>query len=76
MKVKKEVDCIGQFCPLPLVKTRYAIESVKKGDIVKVLADDEGAKEDFPHWCDSTGNTLVKAGTEKGVLVFYIKKGK
>jgi len=74
MKEDKVLDCVGFYCPLPVVKTKLELEKMKEGEILKVLADDPGAKSDFPNWCKETGNELLKTEETDGVLVFYIRK--
>ena len=68
------LDCTGFFCPLPVVKTKLVLEKMKSGEVLKVTADDLGAKKDFPAWCNETGNELLKTEEENGILIFYIRK--
>ena len=68
------LDCTGFFCPLPVVKTMLVLEKMKSGEVLKVTADDLGAKKDFPAWCNETGNELLKTEEENGILIFYIRK--
>ncbi|RLD15867.1 MAG: hypothetical protein DRI36_06530 [Caldiserica bacterium] len=51
MREDRVLDCTGFYCPLPIVKTKLELEKMKEGEILKVLADDPGAKSDFPSWC-------------------------
>lgn len=74
MEIDKELDCIGFYCPLPVVKTKVELENMASGEILKISADDPGAKSDFPAWCNETGNTLLKTEENDGEYVFYIKK--
>lgn len=45
------VDCLGEFCPMPIVKLSKAVASADPGTVVEVLSDDEAAKVDIPVWC-------------------------
>ena len=74
MEYDKELDCIGVYCPLPVIKTKQEMEGMERDDVLKVTADDPGSKEDFPAWCDATGNMLVGKEEKDGEFVFYIKK--
>ena len=58
MKYDLELDTRGLYCPLPIIKTKIEMETLEKGGILKVIADDPGAKTDFPAWCRETGNIL------------------
>nr|MDA3792830.1 sulfurtransferase TusA family protein [Elusimicrobiota bacterium] len=60
MNFNRELDCVGFFCPLPVVKTKLELEEIEPGEILKVTADDPGSKEDFPAWCSETGHKLLK----------------
>jgi tRNA 2-thiouridine synthesizing protein A len=75
MKVDKVLDAKGLACPLPIVKTKKAIEDLESGQILEVLATDKGAKNDLTAWASSTGHKLVESKEVDDVFVFYIKKG-
>lgn len=38
--LEKSIDCIGLFSPMPIVKTRDAIQSMAVGQILEILSDD------------------------------------
>ena len=63
------------LCPMPIIKTKKVIQELQPGEILEVIADDPGAKEDFPAWCEQTGNELLKLEEkENGDIYVYIKK--
>lgn len=35
----KKVDCLGDMCPIPIIKTRRALKSVSSADTIKVVTD-------------------------------------
>ena len=46
-----ELDTSGTECPIPVLKARKLSQSLTKGNIVKVIATDPLAEEDFkPDW--------------------------
>ena len=53
------LDCLGQRCPLPVIKLAKAIPGVAIGEIVRVLADDPAAANDIPAWCRLKGQEFV-----------------
>ncbi len=75
MEVKKELNAVGLSCPIPIIKTKKAMDELNPGEILLVLADDPGAREDFPAWCEQTGNELLKMEDEGQVIKIFIKKG-
>ncbi len=74
MDIDKKFDCTGFFCPMPVVKTKLELEKLDSGQILKVIADDPGSKEDFPAWCSETGHKLLDTDEDNGDFIFYIVK--
>jgi TusA-related sulfurtransferase len=50
------VDARGLVCPLPLVKTKLAFESLAPGQTVLVLATDPEAPIDLAAWAAEQGH--------------------
>ncbi|WP_285555246.1 sulfurtransferase TusA family protein [Actinoplanes regularis] len=53
------LDCLGQRCPLPVIKLAKSMPQVAVGEIVRVLADDPAAANDIPAWCRMKGQELI-----------------
>ena len=68
------LDCVGLYCPAPIFELRKKIDTITKGKILKVIADDPASEEDFKHWTKTTGNELLGYYKEDDKFVFYIKK--
>ena len=62
---KKSFDFRGLKCPLPVLKTKRALKEVGEGEIIEVLADDPAANLDFKHFCEVSGNLLIKISKKK-----------
>jgi tRNA 2-thiouridine synthesizing protein A len=75
MEFTRELNAVGLSCPIPIIKTKKAMDELKEGEVLLVLADDPGAREDFPAWCEQTGNELLKMEEEGKVIKIFIKKG-
>lgn len=45
------LDCLGQFCPMPVIRLAKLVAASPPGTTIEVLSDDEGAKVDIPVWC-------------------------
>lgn len=75
MNVDKVLDAKGLACPMPIVKTKKAIEELHSGEILEVLTTDKGAKNDLTAWAASTGHEMIDFKEQDGIFVFYIKKG-
>ncbi len=67
------LDARGLMCPMPIVHLAKKVKEMKSGQILELLADDVGAKEDVPAWCSRTGHQLVSTEEEGKLLKFYIK---
>ncbi len=67
------LDAKGLMCPMPIVQLAKKVKELKSGQVLELIADDVGAKEDVPAWCSRTGNTLVGTEEEGKALKFYIR---
>ena len=70
----KEIDCIGLFCPIPIVKTREAVQGMNVGELLAMLSDDPASDADMRSWCRSTGHDLIEVTREGGVYRFLVRK--
>ena len=75
MKADQTLDCVGLYCPMPIVKTATKNKQMQPGEILEILADDKGIKQDMPAWCKITGNECLSIEEESGQYKAYVKKG-
>jgi tRNA 2-thiouridine synthesizing protein A len=75
MNVTKVLDAKNLACPMPIVKTKKAINELEAGEVLEIHATDKGAKSDLAAWAKSGGHELLKDSEDDGVLKFWIKKG-
>ena len=59
MHIHKEVDTRGLNCPLPILKAKKALADMASGQLLKVVATDNGSLRDFQAFAKQTGNELV-----------------
>jgi tRNA 2-thiouridine synthesizing protein A len=76
MKADKSLDCVGLYCPMPIVKTSQTMKQMKIGEILEIIADDKGIKQDMPAWCKTTGNECLGIEEQAGEFKVYVKKTK
>ena len=74
MKADQNLDCVGLYCPMPIVKAAERIKQLKQGEILEVVADDKGIKQDMPAWCETTGHECLGVEEEGGEIRIYVKK--
>jgi tRNA 2-thiouridine synthesizing protein A len=70
------LDCSGLACPMPILKTKKAIDGLQIGQILKMIATDPGSTSDMEAWTQKTGHQLVGSEQEGGKFIFFIKKTK
>lgn len=76
IKPKKVIDTVGLFCPIPIFKTREAIDSIEVGDVIELIADDPAAEEDIKRFAKRTGHELLHLEKDEEILRFLIKRTK
>ncbi|WP_268884392.1 sulfurtransferase TusA family protein [Alicyclobacillus suci] len=72
--VDKTLDCKGLSCPMPIVRTKKAIEEIQPGQVLEVLATDPGSVADVKSWANRTGHQLIGTTQEGDVFKHYIRK--
>lgn len=70
------LDCSGLSCPMPILKTKKAIDGLQMGQILKMIATDPGSVSDMDAWTKKTGHELVSSEQSGNSYIFYIKKAK
>ena len=76
MEIKPDqvVDFSGLSCPMPILKTKAAIDKMEAGQVLQMTATDPGSKPDMDAWTERTGNELLKYEQQGDKHIFYIKK--
>ncbi len=74
MNFDKELDARGLNCPLPIIKTKKALNELSSGQVLRVTSTDSGSVKDMEAFAKQTGNELLQSGEEGGSYVFRIKK--
>jgi tRNA 2-thiouridine synthesizing protein A len=69
-----KLDLTGLKCPLPALKTRKALKSLKPGDRLEVHCTDPLSVIDIPNLIRETGDTVEIAEQGERRFVFLIEK--
>lgn len=64
----------GLKCPLPALRVRKMLSSLKAGDLIVAECTDPLAAIDIPNLLQQTGDTLEEKADAEGVLTFRIRK--
>jgi tRNA 2-thiouridine synthesizing protein A len=70
----KELDTSGLSCPLPILKTKKALNDLASGQILKVVATDPGSIKDMQAFANQTGNPLLSSVEENKAYIFFLRK--
>ncbi len=69
------LDVKGESCPMPVVKTKAAVDGLGAGDVLEVLATDSGSMSDIDGWATNTGGVeLLKQVEGDDVYRHYVRK--
>jgi tRNA 2-thiouridine synthesizing protein A len=74
MDFNKELDARGLNCPLPILKTKKALNELASGQVLKVISTDAGSVKDMEAFSKQTGNELLGQQEQGKEYVFFIKK--
>ena len=66
MESTKILDAKGLACPMPIVKTKKAMNELEAGQVLEIHATDKGAKNDLAAWAKSGGHELLQNGLRFG----------
>lgn len=53
-----ELDCLGEACPVPLIRTQKAMDGMAVNDIIVVHVDHSCAMKNVPDWARSVGHNV------------------
>ncbi len=70
------LDCIGLYCPMPILQTREGMDKLDIGEILEVLADDPAAEEDLKAWAKRAGQEILEIEKTNEGMRFLIQKKK
>lgn len=70
----RTLDCIGLYCPMPVINTRQEMDKLATGEILEVLADDPAAEEDLKAWAKRTEQKILKIEKTDEGWRFLIQK--
>ena len=70
----RSLDAKGLNCPLPVLKTKVLLNTMKPGEVLFVEATDPHATIDFQAYCARTGHELLNVDERDGVIGFYIRR--
>ncbi len=70
----KTLDCLGLYCPIPILKTREALRALAPGQVLEMTSDDPASEADMKSWTQRTGHELVAIERRGAVFRFLVRK--
>jgi len=74
MKADLTVNATGLSCPMPVLKTKKALDILSAGKTLLVETTDPSTRADIPQLVKRLGHELVEKTEQGGVFSFYILK--
>ncbi|MGB7391297.1 sulfurtransferase TusA family protein [Marinomonas sp.] len=68
------LDAREDRCPMPLLKTKMALNKMASGDCLCVMTEDAGSLKDIPHYFTIVGHTLLNQEEKNGLFTFIVQK--
>jgi tRNA 2-thiouridine synthesizing protein A len=72
---EKTLDCLGEACPVPLIRTQKALTDLAIGDVLVVQIDHSCAMKNVPEWADKAGHNFEITEVDRGQWEIVIEKG-
>lgn len=69
-----KIDCLGLFCPIPILRTREAMKALHSGQVLEMTSDDPASDADVRSWSAKTGNELLGVDRDGPVYRFLLRK--
>ena len=63
---RHHLDVTGTLCPLPILLSAREMRKLQPGDLLEIVGDDPGIREDMPIWCERAGHRLLEMVEEEG----------
>lgn len=77
LKPDARLDLTGLTCPAPLVGAKRLVDDMKPGELLELISDCPGTRDDLYIWSRHTGNEIVHVESLGGERrAFFIRKGR
>lgn len=70
----KDLDARGLNCPLPILRTRKALNEMASGHVLRIVCTDPGSLKDFEAFAKQTGNEILSQSADEKEFTFFMKK--
>lgn len=70
------LDCMGEACPIPLMKSEKEMKKLEVGDVLIVQIDHSCAVKNVPEWARTQGHNVEIEDVDDGEWEIIIEKTK
>ena len=70
----RTLDCLGLFCPMPVLKVREALKAMRPGEVLEMLSDDPASDADMRTWSARSGQELISVERDGAAFRFFVRK--
>ncbi|MEJ2416030.1 MAG: sulfurtransferase TusA family protein [Exilibacterium sp.] len=74
ISVTHSLDASGLACPMPLLKAKQGLNTLNRGETLKVIATDPGSVRDFRAFAQLSGNELISFVESDNHYIYILKK--
>jgi tRNA 2-thiouridine synthesizing protein A len=68
------LDVRGEACPYPFIRTKWLMEQIASGEVIKVVANNPDALDNIEAWTKKSGDRILRIGKEGDTCIIYVKK--
>ena len=70
-----QLDARGLHCPLPLLKAKQRLNTMRTGEQLLVIASDPGSWDDFASYAELSSHILVSREQQGDTFHFVLQRG-
>ena len=74
MSKEYELDCMGEACPVPLIRLENKLNELEIGDLVIVQIDHSCAMKNVPEWARKQGHNVEIEEVDDGEWEVFVEK--
>lgn len=75
MEYDTEIDLSGLNCPLPILRTKAALATMKPGEMLKIIVTNSDSVRELRIYAKQTGSTFRERSEKNGTHIILFKKG-
>jgi TusA-related sulfurtransferase len=73
---EQRLDCLGEACPVPLIKAKKKLSNMKSGEVLIIKVDHSCAMNNIPEWANKEGYHVNIKEVDLGLWEIYLIKTK